>query len=72
MVAARKPRKSWEQDEAYDGLDLPGDDFDYDEFVKKELSGAPHRRIGIKFYYWVTAVVLLLLLVLMVVGGVFG
>ena len=68
-AAAKKP---WEQDEMYDGLDLPGDDFDYDEFVEKETSKLPHRRIGIKLYHWVTALVLIVLLVLMVLGGVFG
>jgi hypothetical protein len=51
-------RKSWEQDEAHDGLDLPDEDFDYDEFVAREFGGAAHRRIGIKWWWWLTALLL--------------
>lgn len=43
-----------------DGLDLPDDEFDYDEFVDREFSETPHRRIRIKWYWWLTAVVLLM------------
>ena len=68
-AAAKKP---WEQDEMYDGLDLPDGEFDYEDFSSREMSKAPHRRIGIKLYHWVTAVVLIALLVLMIAGGVFG
>ena len=48
----------------YDALDLPDEDFDYDEFVAKEFGHKPHRKIGIKWYWWVTAIVLLVLIVL--------
>lgn len=54
-------RKGWEQRPQEDGLDLPGDDFDYDDFVSREFGKAPHRRIGIRWYWWLTAAVLLLL-----------
>ena len=70
-VAAVSRKKSWEQDEAYDGLDLPGEDFDYDAFIAEEFSSKPHRRIGIKLYWWITALVLLVALVFMALGGVF-
>ncbi len=60
----KKPRRSWEQDETYDGIDLPDDDFDYDEFVAKEFGGAPHRRIGVKWYWWVIGIILLTLMIL--------
>ncbi len=39
----RRPRKPWEQDEAHDGLDLPEDDFDYDDFVEREFGRGPRR-----------------------------
>jgi hypothetical protein len=64
--AARKEkpaRKSWEQDAAADGLDLPGDDFDYDEFVAREFGGGPHRKLGVKWYWWLLGVVALVALV---------
>jgi hypothetical protein len=45
--------RPWEQDEVHDGLDLPDEDFDYDEFVAREFGRAPHRRLGVKWYWWV-------------------
>jgi len=63
-ATAKRARKSWEQDSMYDALDLPDEDFDYDEFVAKEFGHKPHRKIGIKWYWWVTAIVLLVLIVL--------
>ncbi len=57
-------RKSWEQAVEYDGLDLPDDDFDYREIMDREFGGKPHRRIGIRWYWWVTALVLLVLMIL--------
>ncbi len=57
-------RKSWEQATEYDGLDLPDDDFDYREFTERESGGKPHRRTGIRWYWWITALVLLVLMIL--------
>ena len=52
----------WRQDAAtYDALDLPDDNFDYDEFVQREFG--PAQKSGIKTLWWVTAIVVLLLLV---------
>ena len=52
----RRVRKSWEQDHSADGLDLPDEDFDYDEFVAREFGRAPHRRLGVKWYWWLLGV----------------
>ena len=58
--ARRAPRnKSWEQDAAADGLDLPDDDFVYDEFVAREFGRAPHRQVGVKWYWWLLGVAVL-------------
>lgn len=58
----KKPiKKSWEQDEIYDDLDLPDDDFDYDDFLEREFGTSdqsPHKKIGIAWYWWLTALVL--------------
>ncbi|MBK1833325.1 hypothetical protein [Roseibacillus ishigakijimensis] len=63
---ARKKR-SWEQDSASDGLDLPGDDdFDYEDYVAREFGGKPHRRVGLAWYWWLTAVLLLVSFFLLV------
>ncbi|MFZ4681836.1 MAG: zinc ribbon domain-containing protein [Terrimicrobiaceae bacterium] len=43
------------------GLDLPDEDFDYDEFVKDEFAGGSQR--GIKPLWWIVAVVLLATLI---------
>ena len=48
-----------EENEVYDGLDLPDDDFDYDEFVEKEWGKAIQVN-GIKLFWWITAVILLI------------
>ncbi len=51
----RKPRKnSWDQDKSHDGLDLPNDDF-----IAREFGKAPHRKTGLKWYWWALAVALL-------------
>lgn len=52
-------KKPWEQEETADGLDLPDEDFDYDAFIGREFSKAPHRKIGISWYWYVVAVLLL-------------
>ena len=67
-VSRREP-KSWEQDESMDGLDLPGEGFDYDEFVAREFGTKPHRRIGIKWYWWLTGAVVLVVFAWMAFGG---
>ncbi len=62
-VRAKGGKRPWESDAGSDGLGLPDDDFDYDEFVNREFGRAPHRRVPIKWYWWVTAVVLLILMI---------
>lgn len=53
--------KPWEQDESRDGLDLPDDSFDYDEFVAREFgTGKPHAQVGLSRFWWLTALVLCL------------
>lgn len=53
-------KKLWEQDHSADGLDLPDDDFDYDDFVAREFGTKPHLKIGIKWYWWVLAIIALI------------
>ena len=57
-------------DEIYDGLDLPDDDFDYDEFVAREFGRLPHRKTGVKWHWWMLAVAIVaLMLVCLVLRG---
>lgn len=50
----------WREDaEVYDGLDLPDEDFNYDEFVKNEF-GSGTKPSGIKPVWWITAIILVI------------
>lgn len=56
-------RSGWRTDAAsYDGVDLP-EEFDYDEFARREF-GRRAKPNGISAIWWITAVVLLLLTLL--------
>ncbi|HEY4284934.1 MAG TPA: zinc ribbon domain-containing protein [Chthoniobacterales bacterium] len=47
----------WREDaETYDAVDLPDQDFDYDEFVSQEFGSA--QKPGIKPLWWITALIL--------------
>lgn len=55
-------KRSWEQDKSADGLGLPDEDFDYDDFVAREFGKKPHRKLGVKWYWWMLGVAILALL----------
>lgn len=49
----------WRQDaDIYDGLDLPEEDFDHDEFVRREF-GSSLKPAGVKTIWWITAILIL-------------
>ena len=50
----------WKED-TYNGLDLPDDDFDYDQFIEQEF-GSPIKPAGIRAWWWITALILISLL----------
>ena len=47
--------------EAYDAVDLPDEDFNYEEFVKQEFGSS--RRPAIKRLWWITAILLIAALI---------
>lgn len=57
-------RRSRGEAAGHDFLDLPDDDFDYDDFIAREFGHTSPRRTGLKWYWWVTAISLLVLIVL--------
>lgn len=58
---ARKVDGRWEDPEAYDGVDLPDDDFDYEEFIRNEFGeGEGRDRSFRKTFWWVVAVITLI------------
>jgi len=67
----RRLKRSWEQDGIYDGLDLPDEDFDYEDFVAREFGRKPHDRIGVKWYWWVLGLGLILTWLIWAILGLF-
>ena len=58
----------WREDaDVYDGVDLPDEDFNYDEFVQKEFGGSSKPE-GIKMIWWIAATILLLAMIISVIG----
>lgn len=50
----------WRLDaDTYEGLDLPDEDFNYDEFVAKEF-GSSLKPTGMKMIWWITAILVLI------------
>ena len=50
----------WREDaDTYDALDLPGEDFSYEQFVKQEF-GSAARPAGIKPIWWIAGILLLI------------
>ena len=50
----------WRHDAgSYDALDLPGEDFDYDEFVRQEF-GSSAKPPGMKTIWWITAILIII------------
>ena len=55
----------WKEDaEAYDAVDLPDEDFSYDDFVKREF-GSQTRPTGVKTIWWVAGILLILAFLVM-------
>ena len=49
----------WSERAATDHLGLPDEDFDYDEFVKRELAPRKQKRT-LRWYWWLAALAVLL------------
>lgn len=50
----------WREDaETYEGLDLPDEDFNYDQFVREEF-GSSIKPAGIKTIWWITAILIII------------
>jgi hypothetical protein len=45
-------KTGWSEQAAYDGLGLPDEAFDYDDFVKQEFGDGP-RRSGVGSWIWI-------------------
>lgn len=52
----------WSDETHVGGLDLPDEDFDYDEFVEREFGKKKPVPHGISWFWWVVAIVLLIVM----------
>ena len=56
----------WREDaDTYDGVNLP-EDFDYDDFTRREFGSSSAKPTGLHAVWWVTAIVLVLALLYVV------
>jgi hypothetical protein len=55
----------WSGQARCDGLDLPGENFDYDDFVKREFGGQKPVPPGIHWFWWCVAIIVAAGLVLL-------
>jgi len=62
-------RSGWRED-AGEALDLPDDEFNYDEFVKDEF-GSGVRPPGIKPMWWITTIIILVVLAVLFLKAMF-
>jgi hypothetical protein len=65
-------KSGWSGDTHADGLDLPDDEFDYDDFVAREFGGQGARQTPASNLWWWVALVLLLILVVGAMMPLFG
>ena len=49
----------WSEETHVDGIDLPDDNFDYDDFVKREFEGKTPEPRGMHWFWWLVAVIIL-------------
>ncbi len=57
-------KSGWSGNTDADGLDLPDEDFDYDDFVAREFGGRESKKPQISNIWWWAALLVLLALVL--------
>jgi uncharacterized membrane protein YvbJ len=53
----------WSEDAKSDGLDLPDESFDYNEYVERELGGKKPVPQWIHWFWWVIALLLVVVFV---------
>jgi zinc-ribbon domain len=51
----------WSEQARYDRLDLPGQPFDYDDFIREEFGRSRPRLLGLSRFWWIVVVLLVLL-----------
>ena len=52
-------RTGWSEEARTDGLDLPDENFNYNEFVQREFGGKTPKPRGLNWFWWLVAVLML-------------
>lgn len=60
-------KTGWSEEARTDGLDLPDENFDYDDFVQSEFGGKSPKARGLNWFWWLVAVLLLVAIALVYV-----
>ncbi len=64
-------KSGWDEDaSSTDGLDLPGDDFSYEEFTAREF-GTPRKLKGKELFWKIAAVIVIVLIILSFAASMF-
>lgn len=58
----------WSDEARYQSLDLPNDEFDYDDFVHRQFGEQKPIPHGVHWFWWIVAILLIGAFVLFVVG----
>jgi hypothetical protein len=61
-------KSGWSGDGAYDGLELPDEPFDYDEFARKEFGSGAQSTGAQRWWRWVALLVLIALTWMLIAG----
>ena len=62
----------WSDQASVDGLNLPDENFDYDNFIKHEFGPKRLKPRGIRGFWWVVALLIAILLSVVLLSGVLG
>ena len=65
-------KTGWSETAYASGLGLPGEKFDYDEFVKEEFGGDHAKPRGITWLWWAIALVAAILVAFAFLAGMIG
>jgi hypothetical protein len=57
-------KTGWSEEAGTSGLDLPDENFDYDDFVQREFGGKTPKPRGLNWFWWLVALLLLVAFVL--------
>lgn len=65
-------KSGWSGDTHADGLDLPDDEFDYDDFIAREFGGQKSKKTPTSSLWWWVALALLIAFALAALLPLFG